>query len=148
MKEPQPVECARLRSDHTLFTYLHLAADPELASDLMASGATAIAYESVTDDAGSLPLLAPMSQVAGRMSIQAGAHCLEGPAGGRGVLLGGVAGVPAARVVVLGGGVVGSNAIEMGAGTRRRRNRAGQEPSRAGRAGRPLRLVAEDRTRR
>ncbi len=116
VKEPQAVERARLRPDHTLFTYLHLAADPGQASDLLASGATAIAYESVTDSAGRLPLLAPMSQVAGRMSIQAGAHCLEGAAGGRGVLLGGVPGVAAAPVVVVGGGVVGTNAIEMALG--------------------------------
>lgn len=116
VKEPQAVERARLRPDHTLFTYLHLAADPEQASDLLAGGATAIAYESVTDSVGRLPLLAPMSQVAGRMSIQAGAHCLEGASGGRGVLLGGVPGVAAAPVVVVGGGVVGTNAIEMALG--------------------------------
>ena len=116
VKEPQAIEYARLRPDHTLFTYLHLAADPEQASGLLASGATAIAYESVTDSAGRLPLLAPMSQVAGRMSIQAGAHCLEGAAGGRGVLLGGVPGVAAAPVAVLGGGVVGTNAIQMALG--------------------------------
>ncbi|MCY3805935.1 MAG: alanine dehydrogenase [bacterium] len=116
VKEPQATERARLRSHHTLFTYLHLAADPEQASELLASGVTAIAYESVTDSAGRLPLLAPMSQVAGRMAIQAGAHCLEGAAGGRGVLLGGVPGVAAAPVVVLGGGVVGSNAIQMALG--------------------------------
>ena len=116
VKEPQAVERARLRPDHTLFTYLHLAADPKQASELLASGVTAIAYESVTDSGGRLPLLAPMSQVAGRMSIQAGAHCLEGAAGGRGVLLGGVPGVPAAPVVVLGGGVVGTNAIETALG--------------------------------
>ncbi len=116
VKEPQAVERARLRHDHTLFTYLHLAADPTQASELLASGVTAIAYESVTDSSGRLPLLTPMSQVAGRMSIQAGAHCLEGPVGGRGVLLGGVPGVAAAPVVVLGGGVVGSNAIQMALG--------------------------------
>ena len=116
VKEPQAVERARLRPDHTLFTYLHLAADPQQASELLESGATAIAYESVTDSAGRLPLLAPMSQVAGRMSIQAGAHCLEGSAGGRGVLLGGVPGVAAAPVVILGGGVVGTNAIQMALG--------------------------------
>ena len=116
VKEPLAAERARLRPDHTLFAYLHLAADPEQASDLLASGVTAIAYESVTDRDGRLPLLAPMSQVAGRMSIQAGAHCLEGAAGGRGVLLGGVPGVAAAPVVVLGGGVVGTNAIEMALG--------------------------------
>ncbi|MCY3559607.1 MAG: alanine dehydrogenase [bacterium] len=116
VKEPQAVERARLRPHHTLFAYLHLAADPEQASELLASGAAAIAYESVTDSAGRLPLLAPMSQVAGRMSIQAGAHCLEGAAGGRGVLLGGVPGVAAAPVVVVGGGVVGSNAVQMALG--------------------------------
>ncbi len=116
VKEPQATERARLRADHTLFAYLHLAADPEQASDLLAGGATAIAYESVTDRAGRLPLLAPMSQVAGRMSIQAGAHCLEGAAGGRGVLLGGVPGVAAAPVVIVGGGVVGTNAIAMALG--------------------------------
>lgn len=116
VKEPQATERARLRPDHSLFTYLHLAADPEQASELRASGATAIAYESVTDSAGRLPLLAPMSQVAGRMSIQAGARCLEGAAGGRGVLLGGVPGVAAAPVVVVGGGVVGTNAVEMALG--------------------------------
>ena len=116
VKEPQAVERARLRGDHTLFTFLHLAADPAQAADLLASGTTAIAYESVTDGAGRLPLLAPMSQVAGRMSIQAGAHCLEGPSGGRGVLLGGVPGVAAAPVVVLGGGVVGTNAVQMALG--------------------------------
>lgn len=116
VKEPLAVERARLRPDHTLFTYLHLAADPQQASDLLASGSTAIAYESVTDRAGRLPLLAPMSQVAGRMSIQAGAHCLEGAAGGRGVLLGGVPGVAAAPVAIVGGGVVGANAIEMALG--------------------------------
>ena len=116
VKEPQPAERARLRSHHTLFTFLHLAADPAQAADLLAGGATAIAYESVTDGAGRLPLLAPMSQVAGRMSIQAGARCLEGPSGGRGTLLGGVPGVAAAPVVVLGGGVVGTNAIQMALG--------------------------------
>ena len=116
VKEPQAVERARLKPEHTLFAYLHLAADSEQAEEILASGATAIAYESVTDNAGRLPLLAPMSQVAGRMSIQAGAHCLEGPSGGRGVLLGGVPGVAASPVVVVGGGVVGRNAIEMALG--------------------------------
>ena len=116
VKEPQAGERALLRPDHTLFAYLHLAADPEQAADLLASGATAIAYESVTDDSGRLPLLAPMSQVAGRMAVQAGAHCLEGPAGGRGILLGGVPGVPGAPVVVLGGGVAGSNAVRIALG--------------------------------
>ncbi|MCY4069359.1 MAG: alanine dehydrogenase [Acidimicrobiaceae bacterium] len=116
VKEPQAPERARLRSDHTLFTYLHLAPDPDQARDLIASGATAIAYESVTDERGRLPLLAPMSQVAGRMAIQAGAHCLEASGGGRGVLLGGVPGVAAAPVTVIGGGVVGSNAVQMALG--------------------------------
>lgn len=116
VKEPLAVERARLRRHHTLFTYLHLAPDPEQAHDLVASGATAIAYESVTDRAGRLPLLAPMSQVAGRMAVQAGARCLEASAGGRGVLLGGVPGVAAAHVVVIGGGVVGRNAVEMALG--------------------------------
>ena len=116
VKEPQAVERARLRPDHVLFTYLHLAPDPDQTKDLVASGATCIAYETVTDDAGGLPLLAPMSQVAGRMSVQAGAHCLEAPNGGAGLLLGGVPGVMPASVVVIGGGVVGENAIQMAAG--------------------------------
>ena len=116
VKEPLAVERARLRPHHTLFTYLHLAPHPEQAHDLVASGATAIAYESVTDRAGRFPLLAPMSQVAGRMAVQAGARCLETSAGGRGVLLGGVPGVAAAHVVVIGGGVVGRNAVEMALG--------------------------------
>ena len=116
VKEPQPSELARLRPQHTLFCYLHLAPDPEQADGLIASGATAIAYESVVGPHGDLPLLAPMSQVAGRMSIHAGAACLESPAGGRGVLIGGVPGVAPASVVVLGGGVVGRNAVEMAVG--------------------------------
>ena len=116
VKEPLAVERARLRSDHTLFTYLHLAPDPDQANDLLASGATAIAYESVTDRSGRLPLLTPMSQVAGRLAIQAGARCLEASRGGRGVLLGGVPGVAAAPVTVIGGGVVGTNAVEMALG--------------------------------
>ncbi len=114
VKEPLAVERARLRNHHILFTYLHLAPDPQQAHDLIASGATAIAYESVTDSLGRLPLLTPMSRVAGRMSVQAGARCLEASAGGRGVLLSGVPGASAARVVVIGGGVVGRNAVEMG----------------------------------
>ncbi|MGB8327334.1 MAG: hypothetical protein WCE48_07120, partial [Steroidobacteraceae bacterium] len=101
VKEPQPAECARLRSGQVLFTYLHLAADAEQARGLMKSGATAIAYETVTAADGSLPLLTPMSEVAGRMSVQVGAHYLEKEAGGAGVLLGGVPGVPPAKVVVL-----------------------------------------------
>ena len=116
VKEPQPVECKRLREGQTLFTYLHLAPDPEQAKLLVESGVTAIAYETVTEKDGGLPLLTPMSQVAGRMSIQAGAHCLEMAQGGSGVLLGGVPGVAPAHVVVIGGGVVGSNAIRMAIG--------------------------------
>jgi len=116
VKEPQAAERARLRPDQALFTYLHLAPDPAQTNDLLASGATCIAYETVTDAHGGLPLLAPMSQVAGRMSIQAGAFALEAPQGGAGLLLGGVPGVPSARVVVIGGGVVGENAIEMAVG--------------------------------
>ncbi len=116
VKEPQPNECAMLREGQVLFTYLHLAPDPEQAEALMASGCIAIAYETVTDRWGGLPLLAPMSEVAGRMSIQAGAHCLEMEQGGRGALLGGVPGVAAARVVIVGGGVVGTNAARMAMG--------------------------------
>jgi alanine dehydrogenase len=116
VKEPQPVEIKRLRKGQTLFTYLHLAPDPEQTKGLLESGAICIAYETVTDARGGLPLLAPMSEVAGRMSIQAGAHCLEIAQGGRGQLLGGVPGVPAAKVVVLGGGVVGTNAARMAMG--------------------------------
>lgn len=116
VKEPQAIERARLRPHHTLFTYLHLAPDAEQTKDLVASGATCIAYESVTDEARGLPLLAPMSQVAGRMSIQAGASCLESSRGGAGLLLGGVPGVAPAKVVVLGGGVVGANAVQMALG--------------------------------
>jgi alanine dehydrogenase len=116
VKEPQAVERAMLHPGHVLFTYLHLAPDPDQTADLVKSGATCIAYETVTSPFGGLPLLAPMSQVAGRMSIQAGAHCLEAAQGGAGLLLGGVPGVPAAHVVVIGGGVVGENAIEMAIG--------------------------------
>jgi alanine dehydrogenase len=110
VKEPQPVEVARLESRHTLFTYLHLAPDPELTQGLVDSGATCIAYETVEDTRGRLPLLAPMSEVAGKIATQAGAFMLEKPLGGRGILLGGVPGVPAAKVKVIGGGVVGMNA--------------------------------------
>ncbi|MEQ8718714.1 MAG: alanine dehydrogenase [Acidimicrobiales bacterium] len=116
VKEPQASERAMLGPRHTLFTYLHLAPDPDQARELMQSGATCIAYETVTDARGGLPLLAPMSQVAGRLAVQAGAHCLEGPQGGSGILLGGVPGVVPGHVVVIGGGVVGSNAIEMAIG--------------------------------
>ena len=116
VKEPQQSECAMLRAGQTLFTFLHLAPDPAQATALMQSGATAIAYETVTDSMGGLPLLAPMSEVAGRMSIQVGAQMLEKGHGGSGVLLGGVAGVKPASVVVLGGGVVGANAARIAQG--------------------------------
>jgi alanine dehydrogenase len=110
VKEPQPVEVARLEPRHLLFTYLHLAADAELTKGLAESGATCIAYETVEDSKGRLPLLAPMSEVAGKIATQAGAFMLEKPLGGRGILLGGVPGVAAANVIVIGGGVVGMNA--------------------------------------
>ncbi|MBX7494835.1 alanine dehydrogenase [Qipengyuania sp. 6B39] len=116
VKEPQAVERAKLREDQILYTYLHLAPDPEQTKDLVASGVTAIAYETVTGPRGQLPLLKPMSQVAGRMSVQAGATALEKAHGGRGVLLGGVPGVMPGKVVVIGGGVVGFNAAQMAAG--------------------------------
>jgi alanine dehydrogenase len=116
VKEPQPQEAASLREGQVLFTYLHLAADKVLAQALVRSGVTAIAYETVTDARGGLPLLAPMSEVAGRMAVQVGAHCLEKEQGGIGVLLGGVPGVPAAKVVILGGGVSGTNAARMAMG--------------------------------
>ena len=116
VKEPQTSEISMLRQDQVLFTYLHLAAEPEQTQGLVDSGCVAIAYETVTDDQGGLPLLAPMSEVAGRMSIQVGALCLEKEKGGKGILLGGVPGVPVAKVVVLGGGVVGTNAARMAMG--------------------------------
>ena len=116
VKEPQLAEIARFRPGQVLFTYLHLAADKAQAEGLLRSGVTAIAYETVTDARGGLPLLAPMSEVAGRMSIQVGAHCLEKKQGGTGMLLGGVPGVPAAKVVILGGGVAGTNAARMAMG--------------------------------
>lgn len=118
VKEPQPVECAMLRPGQTLFTYLHLAPDLPQTEALLKSGAICIAYETVTDGRGGLPLLAPMSEVAGRMSIQAGAQALEKSRGGSGVLLGGVPGVEPAKVVIIGGGVVGSNAARMAIGLR------------------------------
>ncbi len=118
VKEPQPVECAMLGPHHTLFTYLHLAADKPQAEALMRSGATCIAYETVTNHAGRLPLLQPMSQVAGRMSINVGAYALMKTQNGRGLLLGGVPGVPPANVVILGGGVAGVHAAEMANGAR------------------------------
>jgi alanine dehydrogenase len=110
VKEPQPSEVAMLRPQHLLFTYLHLAPDPELTMGLAQSGATCVAYETVVDERGRLPLLAPMSEVAGKIATQAGAFFLERPLGGRGVLLGGVPGVAAATVMIIGGGVVGQNA--------------------------------------
>ncbi|MBI4183543.1 MAG: alanine dehydrogenase [Proteobacteria bacterium] len=116
VKEPQLGECALLREGQVLFTYLHLAAEPEITRRLLASGVTAIAYETVTDRRGGLPLLAPMSEVAGRMAVQVGAHCLEKEPGGAGILLGGVPGVAAASVVILGGGVVGTNAARVAMG--------------------------------
>jgi alanine dehydrogenase len=118
VKEPQLNECRLLRTGQTLFTYLHLAADRDQAQALIASGATAIAYETVTAADGSLPLLTPMSEVAGRMSVQVGANCLQKANGGFGVLLGGVPGVAPAKVVVLGGGVSGTHAAEMAVGLR------------------------------
>ncbi len=116
VKEPQAVERAKLREDQILYTYLHLAPDPEQTADLVKSGVTAVAYETVTGPNGTLPLLKPMSQVAGRMSIQAGASALEKAHGGRGVLIGGVPGVLPGKVVVIGGGVVGFNAAQMAVG--------------------------------
>ena len=116
VKEPQPVEVARLRPDHVLFAYLHLAPDPDQARGIQRSGATAIAFETVTDAAGRLPLLAPMSEVAGRLSAQFAASHLLAHEGGRGVLAGGVPGVRPARMLVLGGGVVGTNAAQVAIG--------------------------------
>ncbi len=116
VKEPQAAERAMLRDGQILYTYLHLAPDPEQTKDLVNSGAICIAYETVTNARGGLPLLAPMSQVAGRMSVQSGAHCLEKRQGGRGMLLGGVPGVEPAKVVILGGGVVGTNAAAIAIG--------------------------------
>ena len=118
VKEPQPQEIAMLEARHLLFTYLHLAADKPQAEGLMKSGATCIAYETVTSKTGALPLLKPMSEVAGRMSVQVGAHYLEKEPGGRGVLLGGVPGVAPAKVAILGGGVSGVNAAQMAVGMR------------------------------
>ncbi len=116
VKEPQPVECAMLRPGQILYTYLHLAPDPEQTKLLIKSGAVCIAYETITGPGGGLPLLAPMSEVAGRMAVQAGAAHLEKSKGGMGVLLGGVPGVPASHVVVLGAGVVGTHALQMAVG--------------------------------
>jgi len=116
VKEPQPRECKMLRPGQVLFTYLHLAPDPLQTKLLMKSGCTAIAYETVTGARGGLPLLSPMSEVAGRMSVQVGAHCLEKEPGGAGILLGGVPGVPPGKVVILGGGVSGTHAARMAMG--------------------------------
>jgi alanine dehydrogenase len=116
VKEPQAAERRRLKTGQVLFTYLHLAPDPEQTRDLLASGAACIAYETITSAGGGLPLLAPMSEVAGRMAVQAGAHCLEKPQAGMGVLLGGVPGVAPAKVVILGGGVVGTNSATIAVG--------------------------------
>src|SRR5215475_786222 len=116
VKEPQPVECKMLRKGQLLFTYLHLAPDPDQTHGLLESGCTAVAYETVTSPRGGLPLLAPMSEVAGRMSIQVGAHCLEKAQGGAGILLGGVPGVAPARVIIIGGGVSGTHAARMAIG--------------------------------
>jgi len=118
VKEPQPGEIAMLKPHHLLFTYLHLAADKAQAEGLMKSGATCIAYETVTSDRGGLPLLKPMSEVAGRMAVQVGAHYLEKEQGGRGVLLGGVPGVAPAKVAIIGGGIAGVNAAQMAVGMR------------------------------
>src|SRR4051812_32072325 len=120
VKEPQPAEWPQLRRGQMLFTYLHLAPDREQTEGLLSSGCTAIGYETVTDPAGGLPLLAPMSEVAGRMAIQVGARCLERESGGAGILLAGVPGVPGARVAIIGGGVVGSNAARIACGMRAR----------------------------
>ena len=117
VKEPQAAERQRLQRGQVLFTYLHLAPDPEQARELVASGAVCIAYETITAAGGGLPLLAPMSEVAGRMAVQAGAHCLEKAQGGMGILLGGVAGVAPAKIVVLGAGVVGTNATQIAVGS-------------------------------
>lgn len=116
VKEPQPSEWIQLREGQILFTYLHLAADPEQTRGLLASGCTAVAYETVTDATGALPLLAPMSEVAGRLSIEAAASALRRPAGGRGLLIGGVPGVEPARILIIGGGVVGTHAARMAVG--------------------------------
>jgi hypothetical protein len=116
VKEPQPPEVALLEARHTLFTYLHLAADESLTRALMSSGATCVAYEAVEDSHGRLPLLAPMSEVAGKIATQAGAFMLEKPLGGRGLLLGGVPGVAAGKVMVIGGGIVGQNAAQVAIG--------------------------------
>ena len=143
VKEPQAVERAKLREGQILYTYLHLAPDPEQTKDLVASGAVCIAYETVTDAAGGLPLLKPMSQVAGRMSIQAGAAALEKAHGGRGVLLGGVPGVAPGKVVVIGGGVVGFNAAQMAVGMHGDVTILDRKPGCAGAPGASLRSLCQ-----
>ncbi len=129
VKEPQANERAMLRENQILYTYLHLAPDPEQTTALLNSGAVCIAYETVTDNSGRLPLLKPMSQVAGRMSIQAGAHALEKEAGGRGVLLGGVPGVAPGKVLIIGGGVVGFNAAQIATGLKAEVTIVDRDPS-------------------
>ena len=131
VKEPLAVERKKLRNDQILFTYLHLAPDRAQTEDLLHSGVTAIAYETVTGPQGTLPLLTPMSEVAGRMAPHVGAHCLEKVNGGRGVLLGGVPGVSPANVVILGGGVAGSNAALIAIRHGCRRRGAGSQPGSA-----------------
>ena len=116
VKEPQAEECAKLTAEHVIFTFLHLAADQNLALSLLKSGATALAYETVTDHSGKLPLLAPMSAIAGRVAVQMGSFYLQKPEGGKGVLLSGMPGVPPAKVTIIGGGVVGANAIQIAMG--------------------------------
>ncbi|NOZ75338.1 MAG: alanine dehydrogenase [FCB group bacterium] len=116
VKEPQPTEVAMIRSDHTVFTYFHFAASEDLTQSFLSTGASAIAYETITSDNGSLPLLVPMSEVAGRMAVQEGAKYLEKTLGGRGILLGGVPGVEPATVTIIGGGIVGTNAAYIASG--------------------------------
>ena len=147
VKEPQPQEIALLEPRHILFTYLHLAADKPQAEGLMKSGATCIAYETVTSRTGALPLLKPMSEVAGRMSVQVGAHYLEKEQGGRGVLLGGVPGVAPAKVAILGGGVVRRERGADGGRHARRRHHLRHQQRPAGRAGHVLLEPDQDRLR-
>ena len=147
VKEPQASERKQLRRGQILFTYLHLAADPEQTRDLMASGATAIAYETVTDAAGKLPLLAPMSAVAGRMASQVAAHFLQRPQGSRGILLGRIEGAPSAEVVILGGGVVGTHAADVAVGMGANVTvvaRGAEQPRLSQQFGERIRLVTAD----
>ncbi|MDE2464076.1 MAG: alanine dehydrogenase [Alphaproteobacteria bacterium] len=145
VKEPQSFECAWLGEGQTLFTYLHLAADPQLTEALQRSKATCIAYETVTDGQGGLPLLRPMSEVAGRMSIQVGAYFLQAPNGGRGVLLGGCPGVEKARVVILGAGVAGQHAAQMAVGMRAKVTLLDISPSRLAQVDRDFSGAVETR---